>query len=70
VGHTIVPSIQEMYGDSLIAVDMRNPATEILLLERRGDGWARFRIREQGSPEPLPGGGAAASTAADSRPNF
>ncbi len=53
VGHTTVPTIQERYGGALIAVGLEEPASEMLLLVREPEGYARFRYPLQGAPEPL-----------------
>lgn len=58
VGHTPLDSIRQSYGDSLIAVDLLKPATEMLLMVRDDSakvdaGWRRYRIRKEGPPEPL-----------------
>lgn len=54
VGHTIVPTIGERYGGRLIATDLREAASEMLLLARGEDGeWDRFMIPLVGSPKPL-----------------
>lgn len=64
VGHTPIRTIRQSYGDSLIAVDMLDPASEMLLMVRDGSGraeggWRRYRIGLEGPPEPLPPSGSA-----------
>lgn len=54
VAHTPVRTIQERYGGKLIAVDLLDAASEMLLLVRRAEGgWERFRVPLDGDPEPL-----------------
>jgi hypothetical protein len=54
VGHTPVRTITSRYEGKLIDVDMEDPAIELLLLTRSGDGrYARWRYRLEGPPEPL-----------------
>ena len=54
VGHTPVAEICEKYGGRLIATDLEDAATEMLLMARAGDGgWERWRIPLTGEPEPL-----------------
>jgi Calcineurin-like phosphoesterase len=53
VGHTPQPTITERYGGRLIAVNTFPFINEALLLVRQRDGWARYRIRETGRPEPI-----------------
>lgn len=54
IGHTPVPTIEERYDGRLIAVDLEEEATELLLLARDGGGeWERYRIRLRGPPERL-----------------
>lgn len=54
VGHSIVHEIQARYGGRLIAVDVREPATELLLLVRENPGgWKRLRVPTVGEPEPV-----------------
>jgi hypothetical protein len=73
VGHTPLPTMRQSYGDSLVAVDLLEPATELLLMvrddSRKADGgWRRYRIRAEGPPEPLEaaaGHAAAGDTAVD-----
>lgn len=52
IGHTTVPSIRARYGGRVILVDLRDPATEMLLLAREGEGWARRVIGLEGEPRP------------------
>jgi hypothetical protein len=54
VGHTPVPSVAVRYGGRLVAVDLLDPVTEMLLLTRAPDGERRaWRFRLEGPPEPL-----------------
>lgn len=53
VGHTPVPEIVPRYDGRVIAVDLEEPATGMLLLERSGGEVRRWRIRREGPPEPL-----------------
>ncbi len=54
VAHTPVRTIQERYDGKLIAVDLLDAASEMLLLVRREEGgWDRFKVPLEGSPEPL-----------------
>ena len=53
IGHTTVPSVRSRYGGRVILVDLREPATEMLLRARDGEGWARRVIGLEGEPRPL-----------------
>ena len=53
VGHTPLPAIVERYEGSLIAVDLDQPATQMLLLVRSEQGLKRYRYTLSGSVEPL-----------------
>lgn len=53
VANTPVETIREGYGGRLVAVDLVEPATEMLLLVREGEGYRRYRHRREGPPEPL-----------------
>lgn len=54
VAHTALRTIREFYDGKLIAVDLRKPATEMLLLVRRGKNkYKRFRVKLDGAFEPL-----------------
>lgn len=53
IGHTTVPSIGSRYDGRVILVDLEEPATEMLLLVRSGQGWKRQRIGLEGEPRPL-----------------
>ncbi len=58
VGHTPVPTIRELYDGKLIAVDLRDAASEMLLLAKREEGgWERIKIPLEGPPQPLATGG-------------
>ena len=64
VGHTPIRTLRQSYGDSLIAVDMLDPASEMLLMVRDDSGraeggWRRYRIGLEGPAEPLKPSGAA-----------
>jgi len=53
VGHTPVPHIQQRYDSALIAVDLEEAASEMLLLARTGTGYERYLCRLEGPAEPL-----------------
>ena len=54
IGHTPVETIQERYDGRLIATDLLDAATEMLLLVREDGGeWARFKVPLSGPPVPL-----------------
>ena len=55
VAHTPVRSIESRYGGKLLAVDLLDPATEMLLLVREpgGAAYERWRFGLEGPPEPL-----------------
>ncbi|MEX1256698.1 MAG: metallophosphoesterase [Gemmatimonadota bacterium] len=55
VGHTPLPSIEGRYEGRLVAVDLLEPATELLLLVRDASGGRHrsWRIGVEGPPEPL-----------------
>lgn len=54
VGHTPVPSVAVRYGGRLVAVDLEDPVTEMLLLTRDPGGERRaWRYRLEGPPEAL-----------------
>jgi hypothetical protein len=53
IGHTAVDSIQQLYDGSLIAVDLENEATEMLLLVRSPASYERYRCTLSGRPQPL-----------------
>ena len=54
VGHTPVPGVSLRYDGRLIAVDLEEPAREMLLLTRDASGERRaFRATLEGPPEPL-----------------
>lgn len=54
IGHTPVPRIRHNYTDSVALVDLREPASELLLLTRSGDGYERWAIPAQGDPRRVP----------------
>ncbi len=53
IGHTPGEGIRQAYGDSLIMVNTVPLGTELLLLERSGKSYNRYRFRTSGPPEPL-----------------
>jgi len=54
VGHTPVPSVTLRYDGRLIAVDLEDPAKEMLMLVRDASGTRRpYRAKLEGPPEPL-----------------
>ncbi len=54
VGHTPLDRIEERYDGRLIAVDMKEAATELLLLVRNdGDGWDRMKLGLEGPPRSI-----------------
>lgn len=69
VAHTPLDRIQERFGGRLVGVDLRRPATEMLLLVRRaeGEGWDRHRIGLDGEVEPLGAAGRAPAPGGGSR---
>lgn len=56
VAHTPVIFVQARYDGQLFAVDMEDAATEMLLLERDGDGaYQAWRFGLEGPPQTVPG---------------
>ncbi len=55
VAHTPVTPIRSMYEGRLIAVDLNDPASQMLFLERDGDTYRRWAFGSRGAPEPLEG---------------
>ncbi|MDX1624024.1 MAG: metallophosphoesterase [Gemmatimonadota bacterium] len=55
IANTTVPSIEERYDGKLIAVDLENPATEMLMLTGEPGARKRYRYTMEGPPEPLGG---------------
>jgi hypothetical protein len=54
VGHTPVPEVGPLYGGRLLAVDLEDAASEMLLLVRDGGGeYHIWRMHLDGDPEPL-----------------
>ena len=55
VAHTPVPTLESRYGGKLLAVDLEQAATEMLLLVRGagGDGYSRWRVSLSGPLEPF-----------------
>jgi len=69
VAHTPVPEIVARYGGDVVAVNVREPATELLLLVRGPRGATeRFRWRLDGPPVPLPAGSTSFMPEADPPP--
>ncbi len=62
VAHTPVETIQQRYDGSLIAVDLSDAATEILLLVRTDAGYQRLKYGLEGGPEPVALGRATVAT--------
>lgn len=56
VAHTTLPRIEARFGGRLIGVDLRRPASEMLLLVRERNAYARYRIDAEGTMEPVRGG--------------
>lgn len=60
VGHTALPTIRSFWEGRLVAADLRDPATELLMLVREGEGtggdYAAYRYPTDGPPERLDGG--------------
>lgn len=54
IAHTPVPEIRHSYRDSLILVDLRKPASEMLLLARTADGYERWALPVEGSARRIP----------------
>jgi hypothetical protein len=53
VGHTPIERIEARYGGRLLALNTREFATELVLLDRTGPAPALWRHRDEGSPERL-----------------
>ncbi|MGD2216126.1 MAG: metallophosphoesterase [Gemmatimonadales bacterium] len=53
VGHTAVDSVQQRYDGALITVDLKDTATEMLLLVRSPASYERYRYSSSGPPQPL-----------------
>jgi hypothetical protein len=69
VAHTPVPEVVARYGGDVVAVNVQEPATELLLLVRgRRGATERFRWRLDGSPVPLPAGSTSFMSGADRPP--
>ncbi len=62
VAHTPVETIQQRYDGSLIAVDLSDAATEILLLVRTDAGYQRLKYGLDGGPKPVALGRATVAT--------
>lgn len=59
VAHTPVETVQSRYGGRLVAVDLADPASEMVLLAREPgdrDTWTLWRYTLEGPPTPLPAG--------------
>ncbi len=54
IAHTPVPEIRHNYGDSVALVDLREPASELLLLARSGDGYRRWAFPMEGEARKVP----------------
>ncbi len=54
IGHTPVDSVRQFYGGDVIAVDLLEPARQVLLLVKRRAGYERYRYASSGPPERLP----------------
>ena len=48
VGHTSLDTITQRYNGKLITTDLKEKATELLFLERKGKEYNRFRIDSLG----------------------
>jgi hypothetical protein len=53
IAHTPFDSVQEKYDGALVTVDLKEPATQMLLLVRSGAGYERYRCTGTGPPQPL-----------------
>jgi hypothetical protein len=53
VGHTPVPAVGLSYGGRLMAVDLEDPAREMLLLVKEGGEYRPYRATLEGPPEAL-----------------
>jgi len=54
IAHTPVPTISELYNGKIFAVDLRKPATEMLLLVRsRKNKYKRFKVKLNGLIKPF-----------------
>jgi hypothetical protein len=53
IGHTAFDSVQQMYDGALITVDLKDAATEMLLLVRSSASYERYRYTSSGPPQPL-----------------
>ncbi|UCC71614.1 MAG: metallophosphoesterase [Gemmatimonadota bacterium] len=54
VGHTPVDSIRQTYDGALIAVDLEEAASQMLMLVRASKSYERYRCSLSGPPQPLP----------------
>lgn len=54
IAHTPVPEIRHSYRDSLILVDLRKPASEMLLLARTAEAYERWALPVEGSARRIP----------------
>ena len=54
IGHTPIDSVRQLYGGDVIAVDLLEPARQMLLLVKRWSGYERYRYTSSGPPERLP----------------
>lgn len=53
LGHTPYERVGSLHGGKVLATDLREPATELLLLVRGGEGWRALRWGLEGGPEPV-----------------
>ena len=50
IAHTPVPEIRHSYRDSVLLVDLKKPATELLLLVRSGKDYQAWAVPVEGEP--------------------
>jgi hypothetical protein len=53
IGHTAFDSVGQRYDGALITVDLKDAATEMLLLVRSSASYERYRYPSLGPPQPL-----------------
>jgi hypothetical protein len=53
IGHTAFDSVGQRYDGALITVDLKDAATEMLLLVRASASYERYRYTSSGPPQPL-----------------
>lgn len=56
VAHTALERVTAFYGGDVIGVDLRDPATELLMMVREGEAYTPYRWPLEGGPEALPAG--------------